>query len=166
MNVEHLSISLPYQLSKQSRRSYTTEENLFILDCLKFFNIDNNKQKWIEIARLFKIRFPSIQPERTPKNLLDHFEHSLNNSLKRGPFTIEEHNFILNYISEKGRQWKIIGQILNRNENQVKNEFYRKLSTTKTEPEFDQIIMSDQFNFLNLKEEFDFESSFIEIINL
>jgi hypothetical protein len=170
MSIQQKTNSPRNQIKKQFRRSYTTEQNEFILDCFKIVNIGNKKQQWIEIAKLFKNRFRFVQPERTPKDLLDHFEHSLDKSLKRGPFTIEEHNFILSYVSEKGNQWKVIGQILNRNENQIKNEFYRKISaaatiTTRKEETIEREAIMQQFESIDFKDEFDFESSLIDIFS-
>lgn len=160
MNIDQKATTFFHQINKQNRRSYTTEQNVFIVDCIKVVKIEDKKQKWIEIAKLFKERFPFVKPERTSKNLFDHFEHSLNDSLKRGPFTIEELNFISSYVDEKGHQWKIIGQILNRNENQVKNEFYRKISKN-----IYQEAIPKQIDLCDLKDEFEFESNLIDIFN-
>jgi hypothetical protein len=99
-------IDLISQFKKQNRRNYNKEQNEFILNCTKIINIDNQKQKWKEISILFKNRFPSIKPERTSKELLDHFEHSIDKSIKRGPISIEEQEIILNFVAENGNQWK------------------------------------------------------------
>jgi hypothetical protein len=160
MNIDQMTNSFFIQVNKQNRRHYTTEQNVFIVDCVKIIKIEDKREKWIEITKLFQKRFPFVQPERTPKNLLDHFEHSLNSSLKRGPFTIEEHNFISSYVNENWHQWKIIGHILNRNENQIKNEFYRKISKN-----IYQETIPKQIDLYDLKDEFEFESNLIDIFN-
>jgi hypothetical protein len=154
-----------FQTKKQNRRNYIKEQNEFILDCTKIINVDNKKQRWNEIANLFKNRFPTIKPERTPKELLDHFEHSIDKSIKRGLISIEEQLFILNFVAENGNQWKIIGKILNRNENQIKNEFYRKISTTKKEDIHEQYSTNNSDVF-DVKEEFDFQQNFTDFWNL
>jgi hypothetical protein len=159
MNIQQANLYSLLKFNKQMRRSYTSEENEFILNCYSIINCSNNKQKWEEIVKLFKIRFPNVYPERTAKNLLDHFEHSLDNSLKRGPFTIDEHEFILNCVSEKGNKWKTIGQILHRNENQIKNEFYRKLASRKSQQNNELEIRTGNSNFFDFKEEFEIDSN-------
>jgi hypothetical protein len=153
------------QIKKQNRRSYNKEQNEFILNCTKIINVDTKKQKWNEIAKLFKNRFPSIKPERTPKELLDHFEHSIDKSIKRGPISIEEQNFILNFVSENGNQWKLIGTILNRNENQIKNEFYRKISITRKE-DINEQCSTNNSDVFDVKEEFDFKQYFTDFWDL
>jgi hypothetical protein len=39
-----------------------------------------------------------------PKELLDHFEHSFENSVKRKSLSTEEQNFILQFVAENGNQ--------------------------------------------------------------
>jgi hypothetical protein len=80
---------------KKIKRSYTQEQNEFISKCESNINCGDKKQKWIETSRLFQEKFPHIQPKRTPKELMNHFEHSLDKNVKRGKITNDEQAFIL-----------------------------------------------------------------------
>jgi hypothetical protein len=51
-----------------------------------------------------------------------------------------------------------IGKILNRNENQIKNEFYRKISITRKEDLSEQHF-SNHSDAFDVKDEFDFQST-------
>jgi myb proto-oncogene protein len=113
---------------ERKRRTYTSEENLFLYECFKSLRIENRRQKWKEIAKAFNSQFPSIIPPRKYKELENHFMISLNPSLNRGKFTEEEDNFILNFVSKSGHKWKTIAQILRRDLNDIKNHFNRELS--------------------------------------
>jgi hypothetical protein len=145
------------QIKKQSRHQYTEEQNDFISDCTKIIKITNKRQKWNEIAKLFQNRFLSVQPERSAKNLSDHFEHSVNKNIKRSPFSIEEDNLIYYFVCQQGHKWKIIGQILNRNENQIKNEFYRKILPNQRKIGTKGSELRPEINFSDIENSFDFD---------
>jgi hypothetical protein len=98
------------EIQKKMKRNYTFEENEFIVEYEKNLEIEDKKSKWKEITILFEEKFPEIHPKRTQKELLDHFEHSLDHNLKRGNITIEEQELILKYVHEKGRKWKSIAR--------------------------------------------------------
>jgi hypothetical protein len=145
----YINDSIEIEYSKRIKRHYTLEENKFIIECNNQLNTDNKRAKWKEIAKIFNEKFPEIEPKRTHKELLDHFEHSLDKSIKRGKISIEEQVMIVRYVNEIGKQWKTIAKLLNRNENQIKNEFYRKINGKRKEKQkdlnwFDDILFLDK----------------------
>jgi hypothetical protein len=141
--MENQNDLLIIEIQKKIKRNYTFEENEFIIECEENLEIEDKKSKWKKIKKLFQEKFPEISPDRTQKELFDHFEHSLNQNIKRGKIIIEEQEFIQKYVHEKGRKWKSIAKMLNRNENQIKNEFYRKINPKKKEEEKDLSWIED-----------------------
>jgi hypothetical protein len=111
----------------KQRRKYTEEENQFFLSCIEKLFPEKNCFQWKEISQLFNEKFPQIQPPPTVRSLKFHYYQSLDPSINREKISIEEHQIIINYAAQEGKKWRNISQILNRNENQIKNEFYRKI---------------------------------------
>jgi hypothetical protein len=81
--VNHQKDSLKSEDSKKIKRKYTSKENEFLIECDKNLAIEDKK------------------------DLLDHFEHSPERTVKRGEITIEEQQLILKYVCEKGKQLQI-----------------------------------------------------------
>jgi hypothetical protein len=112
----------------QSRRKYSDEQNEYLISSANNIIIEADKAKWSEIAKLFNEKFPDVQPQPKPHELRTHYLHSLDASVNRSEISNEETQFIMDFVSQHGKKWKLIAQTLNRNVNQIKNLFYRKIS--------------------------------------
>ena len=84
----------------------------------KILSIVNEKKiiKWKEVAAQLK--------GKTAKQVRDRYNGYLKSPHENSPFTEDEDNIILEFVSENGRRWKELAQLLNgRSGNQVKNRY-------------------------------------------
>jgi hypothetical protein len=132
--------------SPQQRRRYTSEQNEFIKSSV----MENSHLDWNEFAKVFSENFPEEKPQRTSKQLKNHYSDSLDKSINRSDMEIEDQQFIINFVAKNGKQFKLIGQIFNRNENQIKYEFYRiivpQLEKQQKNHEESKEIFQDDFD--------------------
>jgi hypothetical protein len=115
--------------SSQERRKYTNEQNKFIISSV----MENNYLDWSEFETIFNEKFSEDKPHRTSKQLKNHYFNSLDKSVNKSDLTIEDQQFIIDFVAQNGKKFKLISKILNRNENQIKNEFYRKICTNPSQ---------------------------------
>jgi hypothetical protein len=122
------------------RRSYCEQENTFLKECFNIVQAETSRTKWEIIAMHYSETFPMICPRRTAADLREHFEKNLHSNQKKGPLTTEEMAEIEIFVSEKGRKWMELSLQMNRNVNQLKNAFNRKLKKQNGEKEAEELI--------------------------
>ena len=84
--------------------------------------MEEHGQNWAELAKIFD------QPFLTPKDIKYRYRNKLNPNLKRGRFTREEDQIIIQVYSTMGPKWQEVIKLLpNRTENMLKNRFYSYL---------------------------------------
>ena len=99
-----------YSEQRYCRKRFTEKEDKKILSILK----EQKVKKWKEVASQLK--------GKTAKQVRDRYNGYLKCPRNNGPFTEEEDSIILQFVSENGRRWKELAQLLDkRSSNQVKN---------------------------------------------
>jgi hypothetical protein len=85
------------------RRKYLEEQDKFLISIVNEPSFINKKSKWKEIAERLKRSFPEVQPQRSSKELQNHYFNSLDSPIKREQFSLEEDDIIIQYVSQKGK---------------------------------------------------------------
>jgi uncharacterized protein YpuA (DUF1002 family) len=137
---------------RPKRRTYCQHENLFIKKYADTIDYQTNNKKWEIIAKLYSDAFPMIDPPRTPRELKKHYETNLNTNIKSGPLTKEEIEFMKNFVAKNGRKWKMLSVEMNRNENQLKNSFFRKVIKNTHEQNIIEDVTSVLSSILHINE--------------
>jgi hypothetical protein len=118
------------------RITYTKEQNHFIIELFE-------RNNWKDLSRAFNLKFP--ENKKKPKQIKNHYKHSLDPTINKDPFTEEERKQLMNYVEKHGRKWRKIGELMNREENKIKNEYLRHIS-----PKFgicNEILKNRKYNF-------------------
>jgi hypothetical protein len=133
-------------IKSQARITYSKEETLWLsLHVPQYQHILNQKTMWKTIAIEHNKLFLH---QRKSKDLKRHYNNCIDSNLKKTPITFEEEKELSRLIEEHGVHFRLIGKLMGRTENSVKNYFnkYMKNSSTNSFTQKDLEYLFDQSN--------------------
>lgn len=112
-------------------RDWSTEEDHLLLELIKSNEYgQNNKFKWANISQSFNQKISSKNNFRLGKHCRERFFNHLNPRLRKGDWSNQEDVILLtNYLKFHKRWSKINSYLEGRNDNSVKNHFYKLMKT-------------------------------------
>lgn len=131
--------------TNQRQNCFTREQNNFICYLVQTTsNMSNERERWRDITKIFKDKYPehNYRPNKAIKN---HFNNTLNGTLKKDQLSEEESNQLTELTQKFGTRFQFIASIMGRTENSVKNHYYRKLKKCINTEEIHQYYVENIF---------------------
>lgn len=148
------------------KNTWSVEEDKALENLVEF----QGTKAWAQVAKEINNIFYEGKAFRKGKQCRERFFNHINPKLKKGDWTKEEDDFILQMQSTNGNKWsEIAKKLTGRNENQVKNRWKSLQSKNKTETKCERpikpvpISISPTTTFISYKIDSGF-SSLAEII--